>query len=63
MNQMSNECPFTFVTGSTQNQMPKSRMFIFTLEMVLQLGPVIGQRQMVKSSFSPDNRDYQCLPL
>ena len=35
---MSSECPFNFVTivtGSTQNQMPKSPIFTFALEMVL----------------------------
>jgi len=35
MNQLSSECRFVIVvTGSTQNQMPKSPMFIFTLEVV-----------------------------
>ena len=49
MNQLSSECPFVIVvTGSTQNQMLKSPMFIFTLEVVLPLGPRKGQRLMLK---------------
>ena len=52
MNQLSSECPFEIVvTGSTQNQMPKSPMFIFTLGVVLQLGPRKGQRLMLKLPF------------
>lgn len=52
MNQLSSECPFVIVvTGSTQNQMPKSPMFIFTFEVVLQLGPRKGQRLMLKLPF------------